>query len=173
MDKAKREKLELREYKRQLREKAADEREAKTGMRQSNVVMAVKIIVGVACLSGGFLPNDEGQFSVLSMVKGVLIGTGFIAWGLIPYMNAKKKKEQQDLKEILATPLQTYEDLELQRAKERVNRQEPQKKPAEKVGESKDEMSEIEKLKKYKEMLDQGLITKKDYDQKKKDILGL
>ena len=31
----------------------------------------------------------------------------------------------------------------------------------------------IEKLKKYKEMLDAGLITQEDYDEQKKKILGV
>ena len=30
-----------------------------------------------------------------------------------------------------------------------------------------------EELKKYKEMLDEGLITQEDYDAKKKELLGL
>ena len=38
---------------------------------------------------------------------------------------------------------------------------------------SQEQEDPIEKLKKYKEMLDAGLITQEDYDEQKKKILGV
>ncbi len=148
-------------YKKQLREKAADEREAKTGMRQSSGAMVAKIIIGGAFMICGFISPSNGEWSVSYMLTALLIGGALVAWGLIPYMNAKKKREHEEMKEILSIPLQSFHDVEIQQAMDRVD------------ATQQTESSEAVELKKYKAMLDQGLISEKDYEKKKKMILGI
>ena len=161
------EKLELKAYKKELREKAADEREARTGMRQSTGAMVAKIVIGVMFIVGSFATPEGGEWSIGYCLVGITLGVGLAACGVIPYINAKKKREHEELKEILSTPLQTYGEAELQQAMERVEKQ------SETEAQQKDETPEMQELRKYKEMLDQGLINEKDYEKKKKKILGL
>ena len=171
MDKEKRDKLEYKEYKRQLREKAADEREAKTGMRQSSGAMIAKIIIGFLIMSYGFVAPEGDKWTVSHLILYFVIGIAIASWGIIPYLNAKAKREQKELKEVLSVPLQTFEDMELQKAKERVEKQEKIEQENKEKEEAKN--NEVDELKRYKKMLDEGLITKKDYEAKKKQILGL
>ena len=153
-----REKLELKEYKRQLREKAADEREAKTGIRQSKGAMAAKIIIGCLFISVSF-SNPEGGWSFSYFLVSCVLGGSFIAWGLIPYYKAKEQREKEETERILREPLHTYAELELQQAMERTDRE--------------NEDPEIKELRKYKELMEQGLINEKDYEKKKKKLLKL
>lgn len=160
----KKRKIELKEYKRQLREQAADERESKTGMRQTTGAMVAKIFFGIMFIVYGFIPSDR-EWSVSYFVTSLMIGGALVAWGLIPYINAKRKREHEEMKEILSIPLQTFHDAELQDAMDRID------------GKSKmtqqSDSPEAEELKKYKSMLDQGLISEKDYEKKKRKVLGI
>lgn len=161
-------KIELKEYKRQLREQAADEREAKTGMRQTNGAMVAKIFFGALFIVYGFVPNN-GEWSFSYFVTALLIGGALISWGLIPYINAKRKREHEEMKEILSIPLQTFHDAELQQAMDRIDG----KTNSPSVAPQQSGSPEADELKKYKDMLDQGLISEKDYEKKKKKILGI
>ena len=161
-------KVDLKAYKRQLREKEADEREQKTGMRQSSGAMMAKIIFGGLFIVCGFVPPSNGEWSLSYLLTALVVGGALLAWGIIPYMDAKKKREHQEMKEILSIPLQSFHDVELQQAMDRVDNISGNDKT---VGQN--NSPEAEELKKYKDMLDQGLISEKDYEKKKKKILNI
>ena len=76
---------------------AADAREKETGMRQTRGAMIAKIAVGILFLISG-LTTDWTESSDASnplgpMLLSVIIGIALIAWGLVPWLNAKKKRE--------------------------------------------------------------------------------
>lgn len=72
------------------RKAAADEREARTGMRQSIPAMIAKIAAGVVVLVSSFPLLSQGE--PLSFVIGLAAAVGLAAWGLVPYLKAKQSK---------------------------------------------------------------------------------
>lgn len=72
------------------RKAKADEREKNTGMRQSVPAMIAKIAAGVVVLISSFSLLTQG--SVTEFIVGVAIAAGLAAWGLVPYLKAKKTK---------------------------------------------------------------------------------
>lgn len=72
------------------RKAKADEREHETGMRQSKAVMLAKIIVGVLFLLASVSLASQGN--IPAFVCGLAVGGGLVAWGLVPYLKAKKEK---------------------------------------------------------------------------------
>ncbi len=62
----------------------ADEREQKTGMRQSTASMILKIAFGILFIYVGFTSK--------STFTGLIIGVGLLAWGLVPYIKAQAKR---------------------------------------------------------------------------------
>ena len=72
------------------RKAKADEREKNTGMRQSVPAMIVKIAAGVVVFASSCSLLTQG--SVTEFVVGVAIAAGLAAWGLVPYLKAKKAK---------------------------------------------------------------------------------
>ena len=79
----------------------ADARQALTGMRQSKVAMALKIIFGVLFVAAGFSSPSEG-WSFGYFLTALAIGGALLAWGLVPYVKAKKaeKMKEEELREI-------------------------------------------------------------------------
>ncbi len=154
-----REKLELKEYKRKLREEAADEREAKTGMRQSKGAMVAKIVIGCLCIAAGFSKPEGEEWSVGYFLTAFIIGAALISWGLVPYMKAKKIMEQREYEETHEKNMKTYAEAEIEIAMKKVDIE--------------TETDEIKQLRKFKSLLDQGLITEADYEKKKKKLLKL
>ena len=146
-----------KEYNCYHRDLQAYERERQIGMRQPIGAMIAKITVGFLFCVIGFIPFG-GEISIIRLLILLIIGGGFIAWGLVPYLLGRKVHEEEALKEILAKPLQTYEDAELHAA---INR----------VHEDSDNLED--ELKKYKDMLESGLISRTDYEQKKKQLLNI
>ncbi len=63
----------------------ADDREQKTGMRQSMGAMIAKIAIGALFVITSLTMGDAASIAV-----GMIIGIALIAWGLIPYIKAKK-----------------------------------------------------------------------------------
>ena len=154
-----REKLELKEYKRMLREKAADERETKTGMRQSKGAMAAKIICGCLFIAVGFTKPEGETWTFGYFLTALILGVSLISWGLIPYMKAKKLMDQREYEETHEKNMKTFEEAEIEIAMKKVDIE--------------TETDEIKQLRKFKSLLDQGLITEADYEKKKKKLLKL
>lgn len=71
------------------KERAADERERATGMRQSMGAMIAKIAIGAL-----FVLSSFGTGEISSTLVGIVIGAALIAWGLLPYLKAKKAAEE-------------------------------------------------------------------------------
>ena len=77
------------------RKEAADAREKETGMRQSGGAMIAKIAVGALFVVSGLTTDwhsADPSDPVGTMLFSILIGLALIAWGVLPWMNAKKKK---------------------------------------------------------------------------------
>ena len=72
------------------RKAKADEREKNTGMRQSVPAMIAKIAAEAVVLISSFSLLTQG--SVTEFIVGVAIAAGLAAWGLVPYLKAKKAK---------------------------------------------------------------------------------
>lgn len=71
----------------------ADEREQRTGMRQSIGAMTVKIILGILLIRWGLPSNSPGVL--------LLIGVALLAWGLIPFVKAKLEQSGKSIKSIM------------------------------------------------------------------------
>lgn len=68
----------------------ADRNERATGMRQSRGAMIAKIAIGALFLICGFM-SPEGGWTVGYFLTALVIGGALIAWGLLPYLRAKKE----------------------------------------------------------------------------------
>lgn len=84
------------------RKAEADERERVTGMRQSKAAMLVKIVVGVLFLFAAVSLAVQGNIS--SFVCGLVIGGALVAWGLVPYLKAKKREAVSYVCQLLEAP---------------------------------------------------------------------
>ena len=73
------------------RKAQAKEREARTGMKQSMGAMIAKIAVGILFVIAGF-SSPEGGWTFGYFLTALVVGVALIAWGLLPYLNAKKAK---------------------------------------------------------------------------------
>ena len=73
---------------------AADEREARTGMRQTMGAMVAKIAAGVLFIFYGFVPSSDG-WSFQYFLTAFAIGAGLIAWGLFPYLKVVLERKEQ------------------------------------------------------------------------------
>ena len=75
-----------------------DARERSTGMRQSNGAMIAKIAFGAIFVIAGFtgglgkMAESVGE-GIGTLLTGVILGAALIAWGLLPYLKAKKANE--------------------------------------------------------------------------------
>lgn len=67
-----------------------DSRERSTGMRQSRGAMIAKIAIGILFMIAGF-SSPEGGWSFGYFLTAFVIGGALIAWGLLPYIRAKKE----------------------------------------------------------------------------------
>jgi len=80
------------------RKEAADARQKATGMRQSNGAMIAKLAFGFLFFVSGLTTDWKSQPGVenpvFSMVFSVILGLALIAWGLIPYLNARKLRAE-------------------------------------------------------------------------------
>lgn len=100
----------------QYRRTRADEREAQTGMRQSTGAMIAKIAFGLMFILICF-DDSEDALSFGATMVGLCMGGALIAWGVLPYRDAKKKrKARQEAEEaartaqILNAPLRKFSD---------------------------------------------------------------
>lgn len=66
-----------------------------TGMRQSYGAMIAKIGFGILFVLAGFSTPEEG-WTMGYFLTALVCGGALIAWGLLPYLNAKKAKAQQE-----------------------------------------------------------------------------
>ena len=105
---------------RQRRVSRADEREARTGMRQSMGVMIAKIAFGAVSIALGFDSGDP-DWTGVHRATSIIVGLAFIAWGLLPYLNARRiraerarQREMEQTEKILSVPLSEFgkEDLD-------------------------------------------------------------
>lgn len=67
-----------------------DYNERSTGMRQSRGAMIAKIAIGALFLICGFM-SPEGGWTVGYFLTALVVGGALIAWGLVPYIKAKKE----------------------------------------------------------------------------------
>lgn len=67
-----------------------DAREKATGMRQSMGGMIAKLAIGVIFL---LVALTNGELDAGGRIVGIVIGAALIAWGLVPYLKAKKENE--------------------------------------------------------------------------------
>lgn len=81
---------EARARKAAAREAEADEREEKTGMRQTRAAMLAKIVVGVLFLVCSVPFISQGN--IPAFLCGLAVAAALVAWGLVPYLKAKKGK---------------------------------------------------------------------------------
>ena len=99
------------------------------------------------------LPFDSiSSTSTISLFKGVAVATSS---GRISFLAVKNSEEIFDKINALL--------IERQKAK----------KEAAPIQATANQHDEVDKLKKYKELLDQGIITQEEFDKKKKELLGL
>ena len=104
------------QYNRKVIPNRADEREARTGMRQSKGAMIAKIVLGGLFLAVSF-DRSDGEWSLSYFLFCLVLGGGLIAWGLLPYFEARRKhraaeeakKAARDAK-ILSVPLEKFSD---------------------------------------------------------------
>ena len=66
-----------------------------TGMRQSYGAMIAKIGFGILFVLAGF-STPEGGWTIGYFLTALVWGGGLIAWGLMPYLKARKAKAQQE-----------------------------------------------------------------------------
>ena len=74
-----------------VKEMAGNARERSTGMRQSIGAMIAKIAIGVIFLITAFTK----ELDLAARGIGVVIAAALVAWGLIPYLKAKKAREAE------------------------------------------------------------------------------
>ncbi len=103
-------------YERKIVPSRADEREARTGMRQSKGVMIAKIVLGGLFLAVS-LDTSDGNWTIGYFLFCLILGGGLIAWGLLPYLEARRRhKEAEEAKKaardakILSVPLEKFSD---------------------------------------------------------------
>lgn len=78
-----------------VRKHNAGVRERQTGMRQSKGAMWAKIVFGILFVCAGFGTPEQG-WSVGYFLTALVIGGALIAWGLVPYLRARKEKKEAD-----------------------------------------------------------------------------
>ena len=71
----------------------ADRRKARTGMRQSTGAMIAKLVFGFLFVIAGF-SSPEGGWTIGYFLTALALGGGLIAWGLVPWLKAKRQKSQ-------------------------------------------------------------------------------
>ena len=70
------------------------EKDPENGMRQSNAAMIIKIGLGAMFLISAFTTNwaEQDTSSPLApMLLSVVFGLLFLAWGILPWWNAKRR----------------------------------------------------------------------------------
>ena len=94
----------------------ADQREARTGMRQSFGAMIAKIATGLMFIFICFDDSEDGLSFGATMV-GICMGGALLAWGLLPYLGARRKRRERQAAEeaartaqILNAPLHKFSD---------------------------------------------------------------
>ena len=100
----------------QYRRTRADEREARTGMRQSTGAMIAKIAFGLMFILVCF-DDSEDALSFGATMVGLCMGGALLAWGLLPYLEARRKRKAREATEeaartaqILNAPLRKFSD---------------------------------------------------------------
>ena len=89
-------KAQKKAYKKQQAERKADDREKQTGMRQSMGAMIAKIACGILFVLTGFSSPESG-WTFGYFLTALVIGAAFIAWGVLPYLNAKKRRQAENV----------------------------------------------------------------------------
>lgn len=76
----------------------------------------VRIAIGGCIIATGIddIPGDISGF-----LFTLVIGLAFIAWGVIPYCQARKKEKQEEIERILSKPLKPEEKDEAERLAEK------------------------------------------------------
>lgn len=74
-------------HNREVKEEQADEREARTGMRQTTGAMIAKFAVGALFICVGLFGGDM-EFG--ARMVGLILGLALIAWGALPIIKTKK-----------------------------------------------------------------------------------
>ena len=64
----------------------------RTGMKQSYGSMILKIVIGLIIVSCGFSSPESG-WTFSYFLTSLIIGCSVIAWGLVPFLKARKQKK--------------------------------------------------------------------------------
>jgi len=90
--------------------KMQDEREAATGMRQSLKGMVIKLCVGFIFAAAGVRFISDGDIPLV--LFSLIIGLGFISWGLVPYLiatdNMKRDGKKNTLSVVISRMRQSF-----------------------------------------------------------------
>ena len=155
-----------------FREEMLRKREERTGMRQSFGAMIAKLCVGgiFFAMTVSFY-NDYYDYGTI--LFALSFSLAFFAWGLVPFITGRRRKKIRDaeiarlqhiseMERIMNMPLDTFSDQRLRTSMQKLDGTyiDP------------DDTPEEVELKKYREMLREGLITEADYERKKNMILG-
>ena len=76
-------------YRNEIHAQQTAEREERIGMRQSFGAMIAKIAGGIIFILTGFSSPESG-WTFGYFLTALVIGAALIAWGLLPYLKAKK-----------------------------------------------------------------------------------
>ena len=79
-----------------LKKYNANVREKQTGMKQSMGAMIAKVAFGALFVISGFTAmakQDSTGDAIGTLLVGLVIGAALIAWGLVPYLKAKKASD--------------------------------------------------------------------------------
>lgn len=81
----------IRKQKAAIKKQKAINRKERTGMKQSMGAMIAKIAIGVLFVLTGF-SSPDGGWTIGYFLTAIVIGGALIAWGLLPYLKARKEK---------------------------------------------------------------------------------
>lgn len=69
--------------------------------------MMIKGIIGALIIVGSL---EELFSDMTAFLGGLVIGAGLIIWGVVPYMEYKKKEKDEEVEHILSTPINKLQE---------------------------------------------------------------
>ena len=70
-------------------------------------IMMIKVVLG-----GVFIVScaDEISGEISVFLVGLVIGLGLIVWGIIPYLDYRRKEKNAEIERVLSTPISKLEE---------------------------------------------------------------
>ena len=94
----------VRQHNAKIRKARAEIRKEQTGMTQTLGAMIAKIATGIIFVLAGF-SSPDGGWSIGYFLTALVTGGALIAWGLIPYLQARKAKQITEEEKTVGTGL--------------------------------------------------------------------